>query len=635
MSDAELGAGVAASPSASKASNAHAEPPFALQQEIEASIEARTSPNDLQLTDDILRQLMETQGIRDERVLQEMLSTAPYNVSDSYELVQHRVKKLMDETLMHTSSDNGVDTVENEKTTATNAVGDAGKAQNPMDQKKKEAEQRDHDRVARDLDMLANTVRSIATDVVEAEAPLVNGENSIETNSSAAGNAEVETETQNTHKPSVNSNKSAQMTNIAQVTTQDISDAVITIDPSSSDAPEVCNTPATKGNSTKRIRTNEGKATHARKRQKRAEYSVETRALCVRRHQTEGKSYAAISKELGIPHDSVRAIVRKAKRTGSVVSAPRSGRPRKTSGIVDKVILEAVRSNKQCSAKSIQEELLRVYGVKLSPETVRRRVLEHTKQRIQSISNGSSALEDKSGTTSTVAPETPTTPSHDDLAALNTSEREISTIDKRTNKVATNIPTKDMGLDPDEMPNVPSQLNEERSTPKRKKRGEYSIEKREQCVSLHAQGQGYRRIGKTLNMPHTTVRAIVEKAQRTGTVLPAKRSGRPRKTDAIVDKVILQAVKTNERSSARIIKEQLQAAYGVRVSCETIRRRVKDHSRQCLSSALDASPDMLSSSGAVDALSQGENLETGATMPSSPSMPASTLMTFVANGVHI
>ncbi|POM75835.1 Hypothetical protein PHPALM_7005 [Phytophthora palmivora] len=63
-------------------------------------------------------------------------------------------------------------------------------------------------------------------------------------------------------------------------------------------------------------------------------------------------------------------------------------------------------------------------------------------------------------------------------------------------------------------------------------------------------------------MPHTTVRAIVEKAQRTGSVLPAKRSGRPRVTDSIVDKVILQAVKTNEKSSARMIKEQLLAVYG-------------------------------------------------------------------------
>ncbi|CAH0478013.1 unnamed protein product [Peronospora belbahrii] len=115
------------------------------------------------------------------------------------------------------------------------------------------------------------------------------------------------------------------------------------------------------------------------------------------------------------------------------------------------------------------------------------------------------------------------------------------------------------------------------------KRVEYSMKIREQCVELYAQGQGYRQLGKALNMPHTSVRAIVDKAQRTGTVTSGKRTGRPRKTNGIVDQVIQQAVKTNEKSSACMIQNELVTGYGLRVSCETIRRRVKDQSRQYVS----------------------------------------------------
>jgi transposase len=403
------------------------------------------------------------------------------------------------------------------------------------------------------------------------------------------------------------------------------------------------------------------KSTHVPKRQKRAEYSEETRALCVRRHQTEGVSYATISKELGIPHDSVRAIVRKAKRTGSVSSAPRSGRPRKTSGIVDRVILEAVRANKQCSAKSIQQDLLRLFGVKVSPETVRRRVLEHTKQRIQSLSGGTSsdpptALGNAVAADSSAAIARASTAidtslsgslsfqqmlhqgnqSTPDAQALGSSGSTTSQATEETlaaSGVPSPAPATGTGMDPEAF-----LQHDEPSSQKRPKRGEYSIETREQCVALHDQGQGYRRIGKALDMPHTTVRAIVEKAQRTGSVLPAKRSGRPRKTDEIVDKVILQAVQANEKSSARLIKEQLLNAYGVRVSCETIRRRVKEHSRQCMVTSASGATSATLSSSEVDATlaqQQAAHEQDMMALAAPPPMAAASLITFDEDGVHL
>ena len=67
-------------------------------------------------------------------------------------------------------------------------------------------------------------------------------------------------------------------------------------------------------------------------------------------------------------------------------------------------------------------------------------------------------------------------------------------------------------------------------------------------------------------MCHTTLRAFLDKVERTGSVLPTPRSGRPLKTDQLVDQVILQVVKANDKYSARLIQDQLQRAYNISVS---------------------------------------------------------------------
>ncbi|KAG3177483.1 hypothetical protein C6341_g8430 [Phytophthora cactorum] len=295
--DAEAAAAaVVAFPSSSSPTAAHTEASFALQ----ASIDALTPSDGLQVTDDILRQLMETRGTRDGRVLQEMLSMAPYNVNASYEVVQRRVKKLLDEEssaiIVHTFPDNAVNTPEDdekEKTREINAEEDTDKVENQVGKEKETAEDQVHEKAARDLDMLADTVRSIVTDVEEAETTLVDGgDDAIETQSNVVGDVEVEVETQSADgksgadKPSMDRN----FTDVVQLdkvgmakTAQDTTDAVIAVGLPSSNPREVCNgAPATEGNVTKRPVTNEGKSDHKPKRQKRAEYSVETRALCIK-----------------------------------------------------------------------------------------------------------------------------------------------------------------------------------------------------------------------------------------------------------------------------------------------------------------------------------------------------------------
>ncbi|KAE9012475.1 hypothetical protein PR001_g14276 [Phytophthora rubi] len=543
---------------------------------------------------------------------------------------------------------------------------------------------------ARDLDMLADTVRSIVTDVVGSVGTPVNEEGKkgesedkplIQTEEDAADVA-IDMATNSGSEealPLVTEPNSALRDNNKEIT--DVSMEEITEDASDGDAIAVLSTSdgvaAVGGSSSKRLLVDTEETDRAPKKKKRAEYSEETRALCVRRHQIEGASYAAISKELGIPHDTVRAIVRKAKRTGSVSSAPRSGRPRKTSGIVDKVILEALKANKQCSARSIQQELLRVFGVKISPETVRRRVLEHTKQRIQSVSGGVSSdvptVEEVSNysTGMTGVMFEVSTPTEDKPQVANTSLSNSVSFQRLLHEEGRSTPeaahilslapaiTKDnsnaqpaIGANTSPALTVSGAIgnsgiprsqsaepfqSEDELVPQKRQRSEYSIATREQCVALRAQGHGYRRIGKSLNMPHTTVRAIVEKAQRTGSVLPAKRSGRPRKTDDIVDKVILQAVKTNEKSSARVIKEQLQAAYGVRISCETIRRRVKDHSRHCMltASSRGISETLPNDDTAFRQHASQQQELLAVAMTDSSSIPAANIIAFDENGVHL
>uniref|UniRef100_K3WCJ8 Sleeping Beauty transposase HTH domain-containing protein n=1 Tax=Globisporangium ultimum (strain ATCC 200006 / CBS 805.95 / DAOM BR144) TaxID=431595 RepID=K3WCJ8_GLOUD len=362
----------------------------------------------------------------------------------------------------------------------------------------------------------------------------------------------------------------------------------------------------------------------ATKRRKYGEYSTELREACVQKHEVEGLTYAAISSELNIPHDTVRAIVRKAKKTGTVHTAPRSGRPRKTSDIVDKVIMQAVKANQRCTAKMIQEDLWNVFNVKVSCETVRRRVKANTKHRLlTSASSGHASLTQHPSSSvssllspiSTTKPTPPLTGNSSGVPAshplsvyqvpslnhvglpgsLGNSLGAIQSIlndhDPNASRQSSSaIATASSQFSPPSGLLIP-QPTPTIEQPPRKKRNEYSVELREQCVTMHAQGHGYRRIGLELKMPHTTVRAIVEKVQRTGTVLPAARSGRPRKTDEIVDKVILQAVKNNEKCSARMIQEELLQAYNVKVSCETIRRRVKDHSRQRHNSSTSAVVD--------------------------------------------
>ena len=62
-----------------------------------------------------------------------------------------------------------------------------------------------------------------------------------------------------------------------------------------------------------------------------------------------------------------------------------------------------------------------------------------------------------------------------------------------------------------------------------------SDETRHQVVFYHQQKMGYKKIAQTLHLAQSTVRNIIKKHQRTGTVSDLPKTGRPRKTSKRVD----------------------------------------------------------------------------------------------------
>lgn len=577
-------------------------------------------------------QIIKEKGSHSARLIQEELAKPPHSVTLSYEVVRRRVKQLLASVAAlpgGNEAQSGGVTVTGEGSTAS---------------------ARGYEEVARDLDMLAETVRAIVSSVGQMVAsdgddmdldttsddtayePGLSGDTeSSPAIEEAQGVASSSTGRDDEQSAAISGNQGESTSSTVASTDvrsqewknsqvaaegRDLSviESLKYSDNSGGGNTDLTVNATTAKASSSAVAMMDPSAHVSGRRTKKAEYSPETRALCVHKHEVDGMSYASIAKELGIPQDSVRAIVRKANRTGSVQNAPRSGRPRKTSEIVDRVILQAVKANERSSAKSIQENLLKVFNVKVSSETIRRRVLANTRQRLLAVSSGEIASDAVNDIAAPTAPTPYTATVNVPAAQIESSAStepvirqggsatiayaiqpsnepsSVSVIESVASTVAANkrqLPAGD-AFNPATTGSCDVATDAKATQPpkkKRAKRGEYSIELRQQCVAMHAQGNGYRRIGQALDMPHTTVRAIVEKVQRTGSVLPAARSGRPRKTDEIVDKVILEAVRANEKCSARMIQEELLKSYDVRISCETIRRRVKDHSRKSLSHA--------------------------------------------------
>uniref|UniRef100_A0AAR2K1L6 Paired domain-containing protein n=1 Tax=Pygocentrus nattereri TaxID=42514 RepID=A0AAR2K1L6_PYGNA len=86
-----------------------------------------------------------------------------------------------------------------------------------------------------------------------------------------------------------------------------------------------------------------------------------------------GKGYKAISKALGIQRTTVRAIIHKWRRHGTVVNLPRSGRPPKISPRVQRRLIQEVTKDPTTTSKELQASVASV-KVSVHASTIRKRL---------------------------------------------------------------------------------------------------------------------------------------------------------------------------------------------------------------------------------------------------------------------
>ena len=94
---------------------------------------------------------------------------------------------------------------------------------------------------------------------------------------------------------------------------------------------------------------------------------------------------------------------------------------------------------------------------------------------------------------------------------------------------------------------------------------------RKKVVDAYQSGKGYKAISKALGLHRTTVRAILSKWRKFGTVVNLPRSGRPAKISPRARRKIVQEVTKNPRTTSRDLQASLASAK-VSVHDSTIRK---------------------------------------------------------------
>ncbi len=70
-----------------------------------------------------------------------------------------------------------------------------------------------------------------------------------------------------------------------------------------------------------------------------------------------GKGYKAINKALGLQRTTVRAIIHKCRKLGTVVNLPRSGRPTKIPPRAQRQLIQEVIKKNRTTSKELQASL--------------------------------------------------------------------------------------------------------------------------------------------------------------------------------------------------------------------------------------------------------------------------------------
>ena len=100
---------------------------------------------------------------------------------------------------------------------------------------------------------------------------------------------------------------------------------------------------------------------------------------------------------------------------------------------------------------------------------------------------------------------------------------------------------------------------------------EWSQKTREEVISLHKNGNGYKKIAKLFNIPRDTIGSIIRKFKLKGTVETLPGRGRKKILTVTAVRYLKRKVEKNPRVTAKELKKDLSDV-GTKVSAQTIRR---------------------------------------------------------------
>lgn len=104
---------------------------------------------------------------------------------------------------------------------------------------------------------------------------------------------------------------------------------------------------------------------------------------------------------------------------------------------------------------------------------------------------------------------------------------------------------------------------------------EWSKKFREEVISLHKQGYGYKKMAKRLNISRDTIGSIVRKFKAKGTVETLPGRGRKRLLSATAVRYLRRKVEKNPRVTAEELRQDMSKG-GIQVSAQTIRRTLRN-----------------------------------------------------------
>lgn len=94
------------------------------------------------------------------------------------------------------------------------------------------------------------------------------------------------------------------------------------------------------------------------------------------RAASQGMKQNDIKKLFGVSQSAVSKILKRNKERGTVITIKKSGRPRKTTSAVDKLIVRKSKFDPYATASTINRELKEFNGINIDDSTVRRRLRE-------------------------------------------------------------------------------------------------------------------------------------------------------------------------------------------------------------------------------------------------------------------